>query len=679
MGKRIRACLRMTSALLVCILLFVFAPSALADEVRINITATPTELTDSGVATFSFEIANYNADYPMLDLRIHYMGQEYDAMEGKEIPPGGSAHDIVLKDLPVSESQLDKPISFLFTWTRNGEPMQQEAFVTIHRADDPVIQVMRTADVSMSAPGGEIVLTYTIKNDTKFDMTDVTLIDENVSDKPILKHDMLEASGTFSINHRYTMGEESVVSTPFVTYTVNGKTKTFSALEPLELTMVRIELTMKIDPGVPTIDGVNFTFNVKNSGTQTIRNITIKDERGGVVNAAPFSLNANESTTLSYLVVPLMTEPIRNVSFALAGTDAFDAPYTLSSEQSYEVYPYVDASQINVSVRAETVTPWTSEAGLVTARVIITNHSTVELTNVSVSETTIGVVKMFETLAAGETSFDQEIVLGAPRNLQFTVKGYDPTGLSRELASCMLPVAYAAAATTEASEPTPTPNTGGNMNFINAIGNGVTKLLIVLGVLMVLSFVILLALGAMERSKTSRLRLDDGDDDDEPDALFTPPSEGFSSQDFADERIMDEHAYRGAPNEEEISYTKRMLAIEPRGEAPKKQIAAPPVEPTPALRPTREPAPSVVVEYDDEASEPTTRFAPARSLEEALPQTREKPVSPPVSERTKPEPETIAWARAEISAPKVFEYRAVPAPRPLKRSVVTRVNGGQKK
>ena len=448
--------------------------------------------------------------------------------------------------------------------------------------------------------------------------------------------------------------------------------------------MVRIELTMKIDPGVPTMDGVNFTFNVKNSGTQTIRNITIKDERGGIVNAAPFSLNANESTTLSYLVVPLMTEPIRNVSFTLTGTDAFDAPYTLSSEQSYEVYPFVDASQINVSLRAETVTPWTSEAGLVTARVIITNHSTVELTNVSVSETTIGVVKMFETLAAGETSFDQEIVLGAPRNLQFTVKGYDPTGLSRELASCMLPVAYAAATTAEVAEPTPTPNTGGNMDFINAIGNGVTKLLIVLGVLMVLSFVILLVLGAMERSKTSRLRLNDDDDgDDEPDEPFPPPGEtfargtfareAFAREIFADERIMDERAFRGAPNEEEISYTKRMLAIEPRGEAPKKQIAAPPVEPTPA------PEPSVVVEYDDEASESTTRFALTRSSQEAPPQTREKPVSSPVSERAIPKAETPAWAETDTALPRVFEYRAVPATRPMQRNVVTRVGGGQKK
>jgi uncharacterized repeat protein (TIGR01451 family) len=152
-------------------------------------------------------------------------------MEGQQVPPSGSVGDIVLS-LDISESQLGSPIVFTVSWTRNGEPMSEDASITIQRAENPVIDVTRTADKENAKPGEEVVLTYTIKNDTKFDMTDITLIDENISDNPILQHDTLRASSSYSISYRYTMKDESVVSTPFVTYTVNGKTKTFSSIDP---------------------------------------------------------------------------------------------------------------------------------------------------------------------------------------------------------------------------------------------------------------------------------------------------------------------------------------------------------------------------------------------------------------------------------------------------------------
>jgi uncharacterized protein (DUF58 family) len=46
---------------LICV--FSFLPTAHAEEARITITANPSELVDGGNVTFTFEIANYNADY----------------------------------------------------------------------------------------------------------------------------------------------------------------------------------------------------------------------------------------------------------------------------------------------------------------------------------------------------------------------------------------------------------------------------------------------------------------------------------------------------------------------------------------------------------------------------------------------------------------------------------------
>ncbi len=372
---------RFLSAVLALVCVMLLMPAAHAEQVKVSVTATPTELIDGGAVNFTFEIANYNADYPLMDVRIVYQGIEYDVLNGGSVPPSGTVRDIVLS-LNVSESQLGQPLVFTVTWTLAGEPMSEEAEITIKRAADPVISVTRTANVQAAKPGDEIVLTYTIQNDTKFDITNIMLIDENISDNPILQHDALRASSSYSINHAYVMGEQSVVSAPFVTYTVNGKTKTFSSITPLTLTMMLVRLDMNIDMGAPTAQGVNFTFDIKNSGTQAVKSIQISDERANLVNGAPFSLAPGESTTFSFLVVPLLSEPLRNVKFLLTGIDPFNETYTLSSSETYQVYPFVDASEISVSARAETVTPWTAESGAVTARIIITNHSTVGLTNV---------------------------------------------------------------------------------------------------------------------------------------------------------------------------------------------------------------------------------------------------------------------------------------------------------
>ena len=428
----------------------------------------------------------------------------------------------------------------------------------------------RTANKTNVKPGEQVVITYTIKNTTKFDMTDITLIDENISDMPIFQNETLRASRTTSYDFTYTMGEESVTSTPLVTYTVNGKTKAFSSIDPLELTMVIVKLKMDIQTGTPTQTGVSFTFEVTNPGTQSLSDITIKDERENLVNETPFSLEPGESTTLSYLVVPLMTEPLRNVQFTLAGTDPFGEAYSLGPTDVFEVYPYVDASQISVTVRAETITPWTAASGKLNARIILTNHSSVALTGITVSETTIGVIKNYDSLPAGETSFDQEITLGSPRNLAITVKGYDPTGTNRELASCVMPVAYGTETATEATA-SPAPS-GGNMTIFNGISDGIAKILIVLGVLMVFSFIILVILSVMERSRAPRMMRDEEEEEDYAPDFFEP------------QRQPQQTAYRNAPDSEEISYTKRMLAMkdEERFEQPAAQpIRLPPAQPKP--------------------------------------------------------------------------------------------------
>ena len=651
---------RLLGAVVALVCVFAFIPTAHAEEARINITANPSELTDAGDVTFTFEIANYNADYPMSDVGITYNGTLYDVLRGAQIPPSGSARDITL-NLAVSQSQLGKPITFLITWTRNGEPMSQEAQYTVAQAENPIITVTRSADKTNAKPGEKITVTYTIKNTTKFDMTDITLIDENISDTPIFQSETLRASRTTSYDFAYIMGEESVTSAPVVTYTVNGKAKTFSSLDPLELVMVRIQLDMRVQAGTPTSAGVTFTIDITNSGTQAISNISIVDERGNPVNDAPFNLSPGENRSLSYIVVPLMTEPLRNVQFKLTGTDPFSQPYTLEPADIYEVYPYVDASQINVSIRAETITPWTQESGKLNARITITNHSSVELTGITITETVIGVIKNYDILPVGETTFDQEIVLGSPRNLNITVKGYDPTGTNRTLANYVMPVAYGTETATPAT-PSPEQTVSREFNIFGGIDNGIATILIVLGVLMVFSVIVLVALTAMERARTPKVDFEDDDD------FFEPQQAQYAKRPM----------YHDAPDPEEISYTQRMFAVKDEEPFVPKQepIRLPP---PPIVKPSEQPhvvfappprQPEQEATRPDELAQRLVETARTRYTE-----AQSNAAYRPVSEDVKPyapHPQQMAQA----SAPRVFDYKKQPKPQSAKKQPVMRIQKG---
>lgn len=630
---------------------------ALADEIKVDVTATPTELSESGMVTFTFEISNYTG-YELSDITITYLEQTYDASEGYVIPPNGSMRNVL--ELPVSDAQLGKPISFIVSYTHDGEPINKQAQITIARAADPVITVTRTASATMARAGETITLTYTLKNETKFDMSDITLIDENISDNPILEQNTLHSNDSFSLDRVYTMGTDSVVSTPLVTYTVNGRTKTYSAIEPMTLTMLLVQLNMSIDAGTPTAAGVNFTIDVKNTGNQQISNISITDERLNAVNEEPFSLAAGESTTYSFHVVPLMTGPIRNVSFLLNGTDEMGAAYTLSSSKAYEVYPFVDDSQISVTARAETVTPWSNTTAAVDARMIVTNHSLVELKNITLMETTIGVLKTIDVLPAGETVLDLNIPLGSPRNLQFTLKGYDPTGVNRELVACMLPVAYGTATDAPAS-PTAAPETQVNTNVFNSMTSMISRILLVLGVLLVIAFIALIVLSLMDRGRMDRYRFD-------------------SDEDEADEELADEidRAFRQThvnydmdpEQEREAYFTRRVPKPRVKDAKPSAAQQSAPIPLPPARIAERAETHRTPIAYEYETDAADSPYAPPKqSVRPVQPAAPIYPVSPvqyePPAQSVQP-PQTVSETtrtgriRPQTDAQFVYEHRPQP-------------------
>lgn len=482
--------------------------AAYAEEVKITYTATPTELTESGTVNLTFEISNYSI-YNLSDISIVCGTATYDVFRNYIISPNGSGQ-ATLTGVPVLDSQIGREIIFVFSWYQNGEPFTKEVPVTINRAADPIITLNRTTSSAMAKKGETIMVNYEIKNTTRFDMTDIMVIDEQISDNPIFRNETLQAGMTITFQYPYVMGDMDVVSSPVATYTVNGKTKTFSAIDPVNLQMILVELSVHVEMGTPTLSGVPFTIEVKNIGNQEVTQIQMLDELGTLVNTSVFGLKPGESSTISYLVVPLPAEPVRHVTFTLTGIDAQGVPYTPVLESIYDVFPYVDDSQIIVTVEVVTIVPWTSENNAIQFQLLITNNSVIELKNVVISESVLGTVWTMDTLPAGTSTIDLSATLGSPRNLAFTIKADDPTGTTRVIASCSLPVAYLES-TEEAATPTPVAS-GGN-NIFGSFAGAISNILIALGVLMVVAVAVLLLLSVMERNRSSLILRDEREDE----------------------------------------------------------------------------------------------------------------------------------------------------------------------
>ena len=509
-----RRWLWLVTALLALLSLVLAAPALAADEVGVEVTADPAELSESGPVLLTFEVSNHS-DFELHEITIGLDNAIFtiEGMEDCVIPPGGSATFPLLYEVP--DSRIGLELLFQVNWLQYGEPHTLEVPVTIARAIEPVISIRRTVSSAYAKQGDTITLTYELSNDTKFDMTNITVIDEQISDNPIFRNHTLNAGGTLTQSFVYTMGTEDVVSAPIVTYEVNGKTKTFSAIDPVTLSMVNVQIDLRVEMGTPTAAGVPFTITAVNNGNQTVNEIQITDELSNPVHGDPFSLSPGEERTLSYLVVPVATEPVRNVAFRLTGEDALGGKYEPTYETTYEVHPFVDDSQLDVVLLPEILEPWTAQTGAVRVRVTIRNGSAVELTDAVLMESTLGDLATYERLAAGDTIFEESLVIGSPRNLTFSIKGTDPAGTERQLTSAMLTVAYPTVTETPVPSPTPTiEQSGGLVSGLNAT---LSTVLIGIGAILLLCFVALVVLAVLEHRKTGGLALEDGDEDeDEP-------------------------------------------------------------------------------------------------------------------------------------------------------------------
>lgn len=521
-----------------------------AEDILVNIVSiSPEALSEAGEVTVTFEISNHS-DYELSDISIVHSSVRYEFAKGMVIPCGGSAK--VAVPVEISDNQIGLPVTFMVGWYCDGEPAFKTIDVVVERTADPVISMNRTTSHTHARKNENITVTYTLINNTVFDMTDLVVYDHEINSTPVITIDLLRSYDTKTFEYSFVMGDSDVTSAPEVVYHVNGMQKTFSAISPKKVEVSNTNILLEIDRGTSSESGTPFGISVTNNGNISLSGLVVVDEIGNRMNTSAFSLNPGESEHISISVPPISAIGVRNLCFTVYGYDETGNSVQSQTSDIFTLYPYVDNTNIDVTMKAEIVTEWSQLSGNVTYRITVSNNSNTELYQASISETNTGVLATYPILAKGNTVFTGEMLIGSPRNLDFVLKAEDASGNTKAVASAVLPVGYSAAATStpEIIDIRAGTNKGAQtegLSIISTLSNMVFKIIVSLGAMMVIACVILLILSVIERSKAESMGIafSDEESDFETEAVFQAEQLREDEKDRVKETESDDYNYGG--------------------------------------------------------------------------------------------------------------------------------------
>ena len=225
----------------VCLLIGVISPvGGVADDkhpITMTITVDPDpELEEGGtIPDLLFTIRNTGStDYTLEDATLSggYENRELTLEDSRITVLADGTKEFHLYDVPVTDEQLDKEIVYELAWNETVTTFddaegsvttiysrETRAGVTVARFVLPELSVSARTKNTLVRDGETFTVVYTVKNDTKFDMSGLKLYDPEQSMQRIeLPSADLFAGESRSIEITYTMGREDMHFKPVIEY-----------------------------------------------------------------------------------------------------------------------------------------------------------------------------------------------------------------------------------------------------------------------------------------------------------------------------------------------------------------------------------------------------------------------------------------------------------------------------
>ena len=488
-------------ALAAALLLIAMLPSA-ALAATITASANPAALAAEGSVTISVTVNNDGA-YAMENITISDPYQLYFDTYGVVINPGESRVFSVTATIP--DVLLNQALGFDLAWTENGEGRTGSASVTVLRGSTTGVTLSRTASTTNASPGETVTIKYKLANSGSVTIKKVSLTDSEIAGKTPVFNDITLAPGeVYEFPYSFEMGYETVKSAPVVTYTPDGESapRTSEPIAALQIGMINTKLSIVVEQGASSAEGVTFTLYLTNTGNQTLRSIKVKDELGNSVNSESFQLAVGEDKKLTYKV---QTEEERYVSFSVSASSQAGQSYE-DKTKSYIVRKFIDPSLLGVDFKAE-VLETLNAAGSIKVKFTFTNTGELEMKDLILSEQTAGPLFQLESFPKGEQVTEQTIYVGQPRELIFTLGLTDPAGTpysyTANIGASFLGEGFLDTGVTPEPIEEPAETLGESIG--SSVGTALKTALFVLGALTLVAGVALIVLSVLERKERERV------------------------------------------------------------------------------------------------------------------------------------------------------------------------------
>ncbi len=361
----------------------------------------------------------------------------------------GGTKEFHLTDVPVDDAQLDTNVIYRLSWkesellidneegttTTIEHERETEAEIRIERFVPPELAVEAAASAERVRAGETFTVTYTITNDTKFDMSGLRLYDPEQSMQSIgLPSAELFAGESRSVEVTYTMGKQDMTFAPVIEYTVRQREQTTRAADPLVVESVVVDLVIEVEQYPTTSDGSTFAITVRNNGNRAVTNIRVYDEINTEVDE-PFDLAPEQSKVLMYTVPSAISAgTIRKIRFHLTAVDAFETEFTVTDANLYEAVPFINSDSVMLVLNVVLQRAFYNEDGKLCAALQfeIRNYSKITLHDATLTELQLfDVLKTYDELQHGETYFVTTLQLDGVPELSFRVDAFDPSGALR--------------------------------------------------------------------------------------------------------------------------------------------------------------------------------------------------------------------------------------------------------
>ncbi len=367
-------------------------------------------------------------------------------LDDKIVVPAGGTKEFRLTDVSVRDDQLDKDITYQLSWkeiiysedAESGAVLsfiyerETSAQIRIDRFILPELTVSAMASETRVRSGENFIVTYTIVNDTKYDMSGLRLYDPEQSMQSIgLTSTDLFAGDSMRVEVTYPMGNKDMSFAPVIEYTVRQREQMTKTETVLTVESVVVNLIIETEQYPSTSDGSTFAVTIRNVGNRTVTDIQLYDEINTEIES-PFDLAPDQSKVLLYTVPSAVSSGvIRKIQFHVTAIDCLESAFTVTDPNSYEAVPFVDSESVNIALYVVLQRAFYDENGKLCASIQceIRNFSKVTLRTARLIEQKLfGQLSSYPELYNGETYFVTSLQLDGISELSFILEATDPAG-----------------------------------------------------------------------------------------------------------------------------------------------------------------------------------------------------------------------------------------------------------